>query len=568
MENRRDNADKWVHDSSIDYKRRTPLRASTGVWKASLFIIAIEFSERLSYFGLSVNLIIYLTKFLHYELKEAAKSVNCWLGVTTLMAPIGGFMADAYLGRFATVLLSSLVYIVGLTVLTMSQLVPALKPNNSMKLHKTIFFTAIYLISIGTGGHKPSLESFGADQFDDDHPTEHRQKLSFFNWWNLGLCCGLLLGVTLIVYVEDTLGYGLAVITLTFIMLLSLFIFLLGRPFYRFRVPRGSPLAPLFQTFATAVSNRHLPLPPTADQLYEIPNSDKFLRHTDKFRFLDKAAIVGKDQQSSRRLATVTQVEELKLVFSMIPIWLTSVPFGICVTQTSTFFIKQASTMNRKLAAGFEIPPASVYALGAVAMIISVSFYEKLLVPFLRRATGNERGISLLQRIGIGIAFSILAMATAAIVEKKRLWVAEAEKAATLSMSVFWLVPQFMILGLGDGFAIVGLQEYFYDQIPDSMRSQGIALYLSAMGAASFLSSVLITVVDHVTRKMGTGSWFAKDLNKSRLDLFYWLLAVINGVNLCVYLFVARRYSYKSVERRVGMDGSQGRDGGGAMAEP
>lgn len=29
-----------VHDSSIDYKGRVPLRASTGVWKASLFIIS------------------------------------------------------------------------------------------------------------------------------------------------------------------------------------------------------------------------------------------------------------------------------------------------------------------------------------------------------------------------------------------------------------------------------------------------------------------------------------------------------------------------------------------------
>lgn len=450
----------------------------------------------------------------------------------------------------------------------MSQLVPALKPSTSMKLHKPIFFTAMYLVSVGTGGHKPGLESFGADQFDDDHPTEHRLKLSFFNWWNLGLCSGLLLGVTVIVYLEDTFGYGLATIILSFIMLLSLLVFLLGRPFYRFRVPQGSPLTPMFRTFAAAVSKRHLSLPPTADQLYELPNSNRRLRHTDKFRFLDKAAIFEKDQQGAQRLVMVTQVEELKLVLSMVPIWLTSLPFGISVTQTSTFFIKQGSTMNRTLANGFDIPPASVYALGAVAMIISVTFYEKFLVPFLRRSTGNERGLSLLKRIGTGMAFSIVAMATAAVVERKRLRVAEAEKTPTLSMSVFWLVPQFMIFGIGDGFTIVGLQEYFYDQMPDSMRSLGISLYLSVMGAASFLSSVLITAVDHLTGKMEKGSWFAKDLNKSRLDLFYWLLVVINGVNLGFYVFVARRYSYKCLQRRVGVTESQEKDEGRKMGEP
>ena len=32
--------EKWVHDSSVDYKGKVPLRASTGVWKASLFIIS------------------------------------------------------------------------------------------------------------------------------------------------------------------------------------------------------------------------------------------------------------------------------------------------------------------------------------------------------------------------------------------------------------------------------------------------------------------------------------------------------------------------------------------------
>lgn len=30
---------KWVHDSSVDHKGRVPLRASTGSWKASFFII-------------------------------------------------------------------------------------------------------------------------------------------------------------------------------------------------------------------------------------------------------------------------------------------------------------------------------------------------------------------------------------------------------------------------------------------------------------------------------------------------------------------------------------------------
>lgn len=68
-------------------------------------------SERLSYFAIAVNLVIYLTRELHQDLKTAAKSVNYWAGVTTMMPLLGGFLADAYLGRFSTVVASSLIYL-------------------------------------------------------------------------------------------------------------------------------------------------------------------------------------------------------------------------------------------------------------------------------------------------------------------------------------------------------------------------------------------------------------------------------------------------------------------------
>jgi len=34
------NEEKWVYDGSLDYKGRVPLRASTGAWKASIFVIS------------------------------------------------------------------------------------------------------------------------------------------------------------------------------------------------------------------------------------------------------------------------------------------------------------------------------------------------------------------------------------------------------------------------------------------------------------------------------------------------------------------------------------------------
>jgi len=268
-------------------------------------------------------------------------------------------------------------------------------------------------------------------------------------------------------------------------------------------------------------------------------------------RFLDKAAIIEDthvDQKHNPwRLATVTRVEETKLILNIIPIWLTSLATGICVAQGSTLFVKQAASMNLKLSDSFTIPPASVSTAAAIGTLISVPIYDKIIVPMLRKITGNERGISILKRISIGFTFQVIVMIVAALVEAKRLRMNEQE-ASQNTMSVFWLVPQYLILGFGDSFSLVGLQEYFYDQVPDSMRSLGMALYLSVIGVGSFLSSFLITIVDHVTEKNGK-SWIGKDINSSRLDRFYWMLAIINALNLCVYLFLAKRYTYKSVQK-------------------
>ncbi|KAM1126129.1 protein NRT1/ PTR FAMILY 5.6-like [Malus sylvestris] len=555
--------DNWVHDSSVDHKGRVPLRASTGVWKASLFIITIEFSERLSYFGIATNLITYLTQLLRQDIKTAAKNVNFWAGVTTIMPLIGGFLADAYTGRFSMVLFSSLIYLMGLSLLTMSQFIPSLKPCSTQtcqqprKLHEVVLFIALYFISVGTGGHKPCLQSFGADQFDDVHTEERKKKMSYFNWWNFALCCGLFLGVTAIVYVQDYVSWGVADLVLTITMAFTIVTFYMGKAFYRYRIPEGSPLVPMLQVLVAAIRKRKLPNPSNPALLFEVPESHKhsqgrLLLHTNRLRFLDKAAIIEENENTSWdqkhnpwRLTTLTRVEEVKLILNMIPIWLTSLTFGLCVAQASTFFVKQAATMDLHITDNFKIPPASIYSLGAIAMLISVTVYDKILVPILRKATGNERGINILTRIGIGMIFSVIAMSAAALVETKRLKADQPQ-----SMSVLWLAPQYIILGFGDGFTLVGLQEYFYDQVPDSMRSLGIAFYLSVIAVGSFISSFLIIVVDHVTGK-GGNSWFGKDLNSSRLDNFYWLLAAMNGLNLCVYGLLARGYTYKNVERRV-----------------
>jgi len=183
--------------------------------------------------------------------------------------------------------------------------------------------------------------------------------------------------------------------------------------------------------------------------------------------FLDKAAIIEEEHVEEKnnpwRLVTVTRVEEAKLVINLVPIWLTSLTVGVSVAQGTTLFVKQAAAMNLKISDSFKIPAASMSSVSAVGTLITVPIYDRIIVPILRKVTGNERGISILRRVSIGMTLFVILMVVAALVEAKRLRMATHEALTVWetdhnSMSVWWLIPQYLILGVGNSFCIVGLQ--------------------------------------------------------------------------------------------------------------
>lgn len=121
-------------------------------------------------------------------------------------------------------------------------------------------------------------------------------------------------------------------------------------------------------------------------------------------------------------------------------------------------------------------------------------------------------------------------------------------------MSVWWLVPQYMLCGISDVFAIVGLQELFYDQMPEEMRSIGAGLFISVVGFGSFVSSAIISVVRATSSRGGDG-WLGDNINAAHLDHYYWVLAGLSGLNLAAYVVVASRFVYKRVNDQLGFQG-------------
>jgi hypothetical protein len=107
---------------------------------------------------------------------------------------------------------------------------------------------------------------------------------------------------------------------------------------------------------------------------------------------------------------------------------------------------------------------------------------------------------------------------------------------ATIPLSISMLLPQYILFGIADVFTMVGLQEYFYDQMPDTMKTLGIAVFLSVLGVGSFLSSILISVTEKLGCRQG-GLLVCKQPEQSTFRLLL-LASSISECNQLLHLHV------------------------------
>jgi solute carrier family 15 (peptide/histidine transporter), member 3/4 len=79
--------------------------------------LGVEVAERISFYGIQGNLISYLTGPLKQSTVTAAKNVNIWSGTGYVLPLLGAFIADSFLGRYRTIILASLIYILVSSIL-------------------------------------------------------------------------------------------------------------------------------------------------------------------------------------------------------------------------------------------------------------------------------------------------------------------------------------------------------------------------------------------------------------------------------------------------------------------
>jgi peptide/histidine transporter 3/4 len=284
----------------------------------------------------------------------------------------------------------------------------------------------------------------------------------------------------------------------------------------------------------------------------EKENDDKTMASThnatESLKFLNKAVV---DKPVHKALeCTVEQVEDVKIVLKVLPIFACTFMLNCCLAQLSTFSVQQAASMNTKLGS-LKVPPASLPLFPVTFIMILAPVYDHLIIPFARKATKSEMGITHLQRIGIGLVLSIIAMAVAALVEIKRKRVATnsglLDSENPLPITFFWIAFQYLFLGSADLFTLAGLLEFFFTEAPASMRSLATSLSWASLAMGYYLSSVIVSLVNDATGNFSHRPWLSgSNFNHYHLERFYWLLCVLSALNFLHYLLWATRYKYRS----------------------
>ncbi|CAN0891092.1 Protein NRT1/ PTR FAMILY 1.2 [Linum grandiflorum] len=542
-----------------------------GGWRTLPFIIANEVLEKVASVGLVPVCLDYLVREYYIGVGGVLK-FNLLAGATSYLTPIVGALASNSCSKFRVIAVGSAITLVGMLILLSTSMVPALRPSQvcedsmhcptGVKTWRLLYlFSSFAIMAIGAGGIRPCSPSFGADQIRNvQDPNNRRTIEAYYGWYYASVGISIMISVSgLSVYREYASLWQVIFVISPVVMVLSLAFFIMGSS--RYVKEKQTPTTTssnsgrktnFGRVVMAAWRRRRLPLPPSGDQdhaRWSHTEGSTFVRPSARLSILNRACLMISGEEATQpvtTLATVREVEELKALISVIPIWSTGIILTVA-NNPSAIPSFQAQLMDRHIG-HLNLTPASYMVFNVGTMTTWVIVHAHVIVPLLSRLTSNRlrNGIPPPIRAGMGLAVSCLANVVAGFVEHHR---RIAEPGGWFSkfgptppqMSGNWLVPQFVMIGLAEGFFTLGQLDFYNTCFPEEMQSIGNAL-LSLGQFFGMLTGTL--VMEQVKKRSG---WVNDHLEFCRFDYYYWLVAGLGFANFCYYLVCSWLYHRNDV---------------------
>jgi len=508
------------------------LRAQTSfLTPVVLCILITETAERFSYFGFRAILVLFFTLQLHYE-EATAIALFAYMTCLAYLSPIlGALLADGHLGRYHTILIFGCIYLVGLIILTTGAFMDSTTQLDSKRI---LTFVGLFLVCLGTGGIKPCVSAFGADQVasqdksnnegshsltlqasssgssnhnsaHSNHSNVHSNHSSassqqsqestsdrvraFFASFYFCINLGAVTSIFLIPIIRAHYGFGAAFLTPTLFILLAMIAFLSKSKEYVHHVPETS-LGTTFRLCGWilrrrlsnyAIVDRYCPWIRPMQYPLSCSISGESMLLEPKSSDDDGGLVDNANNERSSRnqqLSDAAQALHVMPIMGMLPM------FWMLYDQQGSVWTLQATRM-----ALHGIQPEQMNVINPLLIMAFIPLFERIIYPHMERQGWN---ISHLRRMGWGMLLAAISFIVSGFLETV---IQSRETTGTPQVHVLWQLPQITILTVAEIFLSVTGLEFAYATSPDRLKAFLMALYLLTTAIGDFFGGLLYSSI-------------------------------------------------------------------------
>ncbi|KAF9463711.1 peptide transporter PTR2B [Collybia nuda] len=408
---------------------------------------------------------------------------------------VGGILADTLWGRYKTILIFSIVCLIGHVILVASSS-PAALANSNTALGLLVL--SIVVMGLGAGAIKANVSPMIAEQYTGKLRKEtlpsgevvikspavtiQSMYLWFYAAINFGSC-----GAISASFLARDNGYWVAFLVPTCIFVLVPLVLIVGRKNYVVTPPRGSILLETMRVIGFALASHWSINPMRTIRAIRAPDFWDPARPSS----YEAGKIPAKMTWDDEFVGEVGRTLNACSVFLFFPV------FWLCYSQIDGNLGTVAAGMTLN-----GTPNDLIQNLNPISIIIMIPIFDRLIYPFLR-----SRGINFspIKRIYAGFLVAGLAMVYSAVLEhyiQQSSPCHDGEPAAceidglhvASPLNVWIVAGPYILVGMAEIFASITSLEYAFTKAPKRMKSVVMAFSQFQTALSSALNFALTAV--------------------------------------------------------------------------